>query len=79
MSYVNPKDLYNWCRIPAEDLAGHPQRRVPFRLVRDAEEMGQLMARELAEVIEANNVAGRATRAALLARALDDRASPSGH
>ncbi len=63
MSYVNPKDLYEWCRIPAEELARHPQRRVPFRLVRDAEEMGKLMARELVEVIEANNVAGRPTRA----------------
>ena len=30
--HVRPKDLYEWCRIPAEELAEHPNRRAPFRL-----------------------------------------------
>ncbi len=63
MDHVNPRDLYEWCRIPAEELAGHPRRRVPFRLVRDGAEMGELMARELVAVIEGNNAQGRPTRA----------------
>jgi glucosamine-6-phosphate deaminase len=63
MSYVNPQDLYRWCKVPAEKLAGHPDRRVPFRLVRDSREMGQLMAEELVAVIATKNSQGHPTRA----------------
>lgn len=63
MSYVNPKDLYSWCKIPVEELQGHPHLRVRFRIVKDSEELGRLMARELAEVVEANNARGGPTRA----------------
>jgi glucosamine-6-phosphate deaminase len=60
---LDVKQLYEWCRIPAEDLAGHPQLRLSFRLVRDSQEMGELMARELLDVVEANNARGLETRA----------------
>jgi glucosamine-6-phosphate deaminase len=63
MTYVNPKELYRWCSVKAEELEAHPGRRVPFRLVRDSREMGELMATELADLIEANNRQGLATRA----------------
>ena len=63
MGHVNPKDLYRWCRIPVEELVGHPDVRVPFRLVRDAEELGELMARDFVELIQENNSLNRATRA----------------
>lgn len=60
---VNPKDLYKWCRLPARDLPKHPDLRMPFRLVWDSAEMGQLMARELGEVVQANNEKKKMTRA----------------
>jgi glucosamine-6-phosphate deaminase len=63
MTRIEAKQLYEWCRIPAEELSGHPELRVPFRLVPDSAEMGALMARELLDVIEANNAQGRPTRA----------------
>ncbi|GIF50430.1 glucosamine-6-phosphate deaminase [Asanoa ferruginea] len=44
-------DLMRWCRVPAEDLVDHPDRRIPLRLCRDSAEMGLLMARELVEEI----------------------------
>src|SRR5262249_18973112 len=56
-------DLYEWCRIPAQELAGHPGLRVPFRLVADAREMGEAMAHELVALVEANNARGLPTRA----------------
>lgn len=52
-----------WCRIPAEELANHAQLRVRFRMVPDSAAMGQLMARELVEVIESNNQRNAPTRA----------------
>jgi glucosamine-6-phosphate deaminase len=63
MSFVEPKQLYEWCKIPAEKLAKHPKLKVPFRLVGTREEMGRLMARELVDIIAANNAKGRPTRA----------------
>jgi glucosamine-6-phosphate deaminase len=60
---LDPRQLYEWCRIPAEELAGHPRLRLPFRMVKDSREMGELMARELLDTIEANNAEGLPTRA----------------
>lgn len=55
--------LYEWCRIPAAELERHPDRKIPFRLVRDSAEMGSLMARELAEDIRAASQKGMKYRA----------------
>lgn len=63
MADVQKRDLYEWCKLPANALANHPKRRVPFRIVRDSPAMGQLMAQELVDVIEANNQKNRPTRA----------------
>jgi glucosamine-6-phosphate deaminase len=63
MSWVRPQDLYRWCRIPAEQLCARPERRVPLRLVRDSGEMGEVMARDLTDIIEQNNALGQPTRA----------------
>ena len=56
--HVRPADLLEWCRVPVDELVGHPRLRVPFRLVEDSADMGDLMARELVEIIEANNRPG---------------------
>lgn len=62
MNQVLKADLCRWCRIPARELASHPERRVQFRLVRDSTEMGRLMAGELACLIADNNSRAMATR-----------------
>jgi len=49
---VTAKELYEWCKVPYDKLEGHPGLKVPFRLVRDSEEMGRLMARELVDEIK---------------------------
>ena len=61
--YVDPKQLLEWCKVPADDLPGHPALKVPYRQVADSQAMGQLMAEELAEVIEDNNRKALPTRA----------------
>src|SRR5690349_2113852 len=60
---MNARDLYQWCRIPYQELERHPRRRVPFRLCRDSAEMGAVMARELVDEIQARNRRGEPTRA----------------
>jgi glucosamine-6-phosphate deaminase len=63
MSAILPENLYDWCRIPVKELGQHPDLKIPLRLCSDSAEMGQLMARELAEEIAENNRKGRLTRA----------------
>lgn len=63
MDHVDPRDLYRWCSVPVEELPKHPDLRVRLRLVRDSYEMGQLMASEFLELIQANNALERSTRA----------------
>jgi glucosamine-6-phosphate deaminase len=55
--------LYPWCKIPYDQLENNPALKVPFRLVKDSQEMGMLMARELADEIKANNANREITRA----------------
>jgi len=56
------KELYEWCRIPVTELENHPQRKIPFRLCQDSAELGQLMARELVDEIQAHKARRQATR-----------------
>ncbi len=63
MTDFTQKQLYDWCKIPYRELAAHPARKIPFRLCADSAEMGQIMARELVEEIQAHNAAGEPTRA----------------
>ncbi len=56
---IDRKQLYEWCRVPAEKLEDHPDLKIPLRLVKDSAEMGNIMARELVEAIQE---AGRKNR-----------------
>jgi len=63
MPALDRKQLYQWCSVPGRELLQHHGLKVRLRIVRDSGEMGELMARDLVEVIEENNRGGRATRA----------------
>lgn len=62
-TFVDPTELRRWCAIPAQELPGHRELRVPYRQVENSSELGELMARELVQTIEENNQQGRPTRA----------------
>jgi len=63
MSEIDPRELYKWCRVPAEDLTNHPDLKIRFTLVKGSSEMGEVMARELVDEIESHNGKGEPTRA----------------
>jgi glucosamine-6-phosphate deaminase len=63
MTYITPGELYEWCKIPYQELERHPRLRVPFRLCQDSADMGQIMARELVDEILRHNTRGEVTRA----------------
>lgn len=53
MSTINPRELYEWCRLPYQSLEKHPNLKIPFRLCRDSQQMGEWMAEELVQAIAA--------------------------
>jgi len=63
MNHITPQKLYRWCKIPYKELENHPERKVPFRLVKDSYEMGRIMAEELVDLIKENNQKNKVTRA----------------
>ena len=65
MAAYTISELYEWCKIPYSDLSNHPDCKIPFRLVKDSTEMGNLMAHELVEEIQANNVRDEPTCAVI--------------
>lgn len=56
------KKLYEWCSIPEKELAGRKDLKVPLRIVADADELGKVMARDLAEEIKKANEEERTFR-----------------
>ena len=60
---IDQHALYQWCKIPVEKLENHPELKTPFRLSKDSDEMGWIMARELVDEIESHNRLGEPTRA----------------
>jgi glucosamine-6-phosphate deaminase len=59
---VDKRSLYEWCRVKADDLPGHPDLKVPFRLVETSEQMGEIMAREIVDTIKRAGAEGRPCR-----------------
>lgn len=59
---LNLNNLYKWCSIPADQLMEHPDRKVPFRIVKDAEALGNIMAADLFEEMKLAAVEGRTFR-----------------
>ncbi|GAA2753982.1 6-phosphogluconolactonase [Amnibacterium kyonggiense] len=60
---ISLTDLRAWCAVPADELATHPDRRIPFRTVTDSAEMGRVAAAELLDAIIDAAEAGRSFRA----------------
>ncbi len=62
MSPITARELYEWCKVPWDQLETHRDRKVPFRVCKDSNEMGMVMARELVDAIEAHAGEGRPMR-----------------
>jgi glucosamine-6-phosphate deaminase len=63
METFSLSDLARCCRIPYSQMEGHPSLKIPFRLCRDSEEMGRIMAHLLVDEIKRHNKLGETTRA----------------
>jgi glucosamine-6-phosphate deaminase len=60
---ISQKELYRWCSIPSNKLENHPDLRISFRIVKDSERMGEIMARDFVEEIKKKNEKNESIRA----------------
>lgn len=62
MGFIGKEEIIRICSIQIEEFDKHGPK-VPYRIVKDSAEMGDLMSEELIREIVANNENGRETRA----------------
>lgn len=63
MKNVDVQQLYEWCKIPVDELERQQNIRIPFRIVNDSKDMGEEMAREFVDEIKMANSERRTYRA----------------
>jgi glucosamine-6-phosphate deaminase len=61
-SSINPQELFEWCRIPPEDLENHPQARFKLKIVPTKDDVYRWAAQEMLDEVRQNNAAGHPTR-----------------
>jgi len=61
-STMNPTELFDWCRIPTEQLENHPKAKVPILVLEKPEDVHHFIARQMADEVIQNNREGQPTR-----------------
>jgi len=62
LAYESREELFDWCRIPANELPIHPKAKAKLRIVASPQEVYNEFADSLLAELKANNVAGAPTR-----------------
>ena len=62
LAYRNSEELFEWCKIPSEELAEHPRAKVKIKIVHTPKDVYRVFADTLVEEVKRNNEAGRPTR-----------------
>lgn len=61
-SFINPNELFEWCRVPPEELEHHPQARLKIQILPTSDDVYRWTAQEMLEEVRTNNRAGKPTR-----------------
>jgi len=61
-SSIDTRRLFEICRIPVDQLPGHPGLKIQFKLVDTPEEVHAWAANDMLADVKANNAAGKPTR-----------------
>ena len=61
-SYVDSSVLFEWCRIPVNELENHPERKVTIKILKTPYDVHRWVAQEMVEEVKRNNFDGKPTR-----------------
>jgi glucosamine-6-phosphate deaminase len=62
LAYRNSEELFEWCKIPPEELIDHPGAKVKLKIVPAPKDVYRAFADTLIEEVKRNNQAGKPTR-----------------
>ena len=62
MSTIDPEQLFEWCRIPVDELENHSDAKVKLKIVETKEDVYHWLANDMLGELKANNAAGKPTR-----------------
>lgn len=54
---IDPEDLVRWCSVPASELSGHPDLRIPVEILTTPEDVHLKIAKEMFDELAANEAA----------------------
>jgi glucosamine-6-phosphate deaminase len=60
--YETSSELYEWCRIPPEQLPNHPRAKVKLRILPEPQDLYDDIATTMIDEVKSNNAANRPTR-----------------
>jgi glucosamine-6-phosphate deaminase len=60
-SRIDPEQLFDWCRIPEEELQNHPKAKVKINILNTPDDVYRWVAQDMVEEVCRNNAAGRPT------------------
>lgn len=58
-STMDPKKLYEWCRIPADQLENHPDSKIKLKIFENKADAPVEVGNMMADEVIANNKAGK--------------------
>jgi glucosamine-6-phosphate deaminase len=61
-SDINPSELYEWCKIPPDELPNHPNAKVKIRILKTKDDVYRDFAQTIYDEIKSHNKAGKPTR-----------------
>lgn len=61
-AYESSQQLFEWCKIPAEELPNHPRAKVRLRILPKPSDVYQDIATTMIDEVKGNNAANRPTR-----------------
>jgi glucosamine-6-phosphate deaminase len=60
--YETSSELYEWCKIPPEELPNHPRAKVKLRILPEPQDLYVDIATTMIDEVKSNNAANRPTR-----------------
>jgi glucosamine-6-phosphate deaminase len=60
-SFLDTKELFEWCQIPLDELENHPKRKVPIKILNTPDDVHRWVAQDMAGEVRRNNAEGKKT------------------
>ena len=61
-SQINTEELFKWCRIPVNELEGHPESKVPIQILESPDDVHRWAAMDMLDEVKINTKANKPTR-----------------